>query len=272
MYRFILAFIVALGVMVPTASFAAPSTNTEQTVQVKKPTVKKKHKRKRIKKKAVKVEQAQNPFIRCEDKDCSPKPTPVVTATYNTQEQTSADFFRQDKELTLSQKLISSPLELTRQQKRQQVVKGCSWFTCSGDNKVVMEAKAWEGKTAKNNRKELRNLFADGNMPPVDPMRTPWCAAFANAILSRSGYETTNSLMARSFLAWGAKTKDPKEGDIVVLKRGRGNVSGHVGFFQGYEVLDGITYVKVLGGNTDHAVQVGYYPINKVLGYRTAVA
>ena len=267
MYRFILAFVVALGVMVPNVSVAAP--NTQQTVEVKKPIVKK-HKRKRTKKKAVKVEEARNPFIRCENADCSPKPVAVVS--YNTQEQTAAEFFREDKARTVAQKLLASPLELTRDQKRQQVAKGCSWFTCSSDNKVVMEAKQWEGKTAKNNRKELRNLFADGKMPPVDPMRTPWCAAFANAILSRSGFETTNSLMARSFLNWGSKTKDPKEGDIVVLKRGSGTTFGHVGFFQGYEIIDGLTYVKVLGGNTDHAVQVGYYPVSKVLGYRTAVA
>jgi uncharacterized protein (TIGR02594 family) len=267
MYRFILAFVVALGVMVPNVSVAAPKT--QQTVEVKKPSVKK-HKRKRIKKKAVKVEEAHNPFLRCEG--CT-TPTPAALTSYTpSQEQTAAEFFRQDKELTLSQKLIASPLELTREQKRREVARGCSWFTCSNDNKVVMEAKQWEGKTAKNNRKELKDLFAGNNMPPVDPMRTPWCAAFANAILSRSGFETTNSLMARSFLNWGSKTKEPKEGDIVVLKRGRGTTFGHVGFFQGYEIIDGITYVKVLGGNTDHAVQVGYYPVSKVLGYRTAIA
>lgn len=266
MYRFILAFIVALGIMVPTASVAAPST--EQTVQVKKPTVKK-QKRKRTKKKAVKVEETRNPFVRCENADCSVKPVAAaVVVASATQEQSAAEFFREDKARLLQQKLLTSPLELTRDQKRQQL-RGCSWFSC--ENKVVMEAKQWEGKTAKKDRKELKDLFAGGNMPPVDPMRTPWCAAFANAILSRSGYETTNSLMARSFLAWGVKTKDPKEGDIVVLKRGRDGVSGHVGFFQGYEIVDGVTYVKVLGGNTDKAVQVGYYPVNRVLGYRTAI-
>ena len=103
-------------------------------------------------------------------------------------------------------------------------------------------------------------------------MRIPWCAAFANAILNRSGYETTNSLMARSFLHWGTKTKDPRDGDIVVLKRGQSNATGHVGFFQGYEWFAGVQYVKVLGGNTDNAVQVGYFPISAVLGYRTAIA
>jgi uncharacterized protein (TIGR02594 family) len=265
MNKLILALVVSLGVLIPTVSIAAP-TNTEQTVQVKKPVVKK-HKRKKVKKKpAVVVENSRNPFMRCEGCGPAAAAVPVVVASINTSEQTAAEFFREDKERMLRQR----PLALTRDQKRQQVTTSCSWFSC--DNKVVMEAKAWEGKTAKKDRKELRNLFSDNKMPPIDPMRTPWCAAFANAILSRSGFETTNSLMARSFLHWGSSTKDPKEGDIVVLKRGRGNTLGHVGFFQGYEVIDGTTYVKVLGGNTDHAVQVGYYPVNRVLGYRTALA
>jgi hypothetical protein len=254
MYKILLAIIISLGVCsIPTIVDAKPAVH-----HVKK--------HKRIKKtKAAIVAPKNNPFLRCEG--CKTA-EPIVTASYSpSSEQSAAEFFRQDKELMMKQNLISKPIELSREQKRQQVARSCSWFSC--DNKVVMEAKQWEGKTAKNNRKELRNLFADGKMPPIDPMRTPWCAAFANAILSRSGYETTNSLMARSFLNWGSKTKDPKEGDIVVLKRGRGNTFGHVGFFQGYEIVDGITYVKVLGGNTDHAVQVGYYSVDKVLGYRT---
>jgi hypothetical protein len=39
----------------------------------------------------------------------------------------------------------------------------------------------------------------------------------------------------------------------------------------GYEWYEGVQYVKVFGGNTDHAVQTGYYPSGKVLGYRKAV-
>jgi uncharacterized protein (TIGR02594 family) len=257
MYKILLAIVISLGVCsIPTIVDAKPAVH-----HVKK--------HKRIKKtKAAIVAPKNNPFLRCEG--CKPALAAPVVASYETSNEESAgEFFRKDQERMLKQKLISKPLELNRDQKRQQVARSCSWFTCSNDNKVVMEAKAWEGKSAKQNNKELRKLFNDGNMPPIDPMRTPWCAAFANAILSRSGYETTNSLMARSFLTWGSKTKDPKEGDIVVLQRGRGNTFGHVGFFQGYEIIDGITYVKVFGGNTDHAVQVGYYPVSKVLGYRT---
>ena len=266
MNRFILALILSLGVgFYPTLVEAKP---VEQQ-QVKKQD--KKYKKK--KKKPAIVQQQHNPFLRCEG--CAPAAAAATTVTVATSsashEQSAAEFFREDKE-RLQRQLLASPLKLSNDQKRQRVATSCSWFTCGGDNKVVMEAKQWEGKTAKKDRKELRNLFADSNVPPIDPVKTPWCAAFANAILSRSGYETTNSLMARSFLAWGVKTKDPKEGDIVVLKRGRSSMLGHVGFFQGYEVIDGITYVKVLGGNTDHAVQVGYYPVERVLGYRTAVA
>jgi uncharacterized protein (TIGR02594 family) len=139
-------------------------------------------------------------------------------------------------------------------------------------NKVVEEAKKWEGKDARRNKQELKSLFAENSVPPIDPTRVPWCAAFANAILNRIGYETTNSLQARSFLAWGQKTWNPSDGDIVVLARGRSKSTGHVGFFQGYETWNGTKYVKVLGGNTDHGVQIGYFPVNRVLGYRTAHA
>jgi uncharacterized protein (TIGR02594 family) len=134
---------------------------------------------------------------------------------------------------------------------------------------ILEEAKKFQGKTAKNNKKELKALFVENNIPPVDPVYIPWCAAFANAILNRQGIEGTNSLLARSFLNWGYKTKDPKEGDIVVVKRGRSEWAGHVGFFAGYEWYNGVKYVVVYGGNTDRSVQAGYFLENKVLGYRT---
>ena len=136
--------------------------------------------------------------------------------------------------------------------------------------KTLAEARKWEGKDASKNKQELKSLFAQNSVAPIDPTRTPWCAAFANAILNRIGYETTNSLQARSFLAWGKKTWNPNDGDIVVLARGKSKSTGHVGFFQGYETWNGTKYVKVLGGNTDHGVQIGYFPVSKVLGYRTA--
>jgi uncharacterized protein (TIGR02594 family) len=252
MYKLFLASVIALAVLLPLQAVANPETT--QIVQVKK------------KKKATKVKEANNPFLRCEGFSCGTQPKKYNAFSHerSSADETAADFFRQNMLMT---QLLLSPLDPPDYAKKD---KDC-WFNCNNNNVVVMEAKKWEGKTAKKNRKELKELFAGTDMP-IDPARIPWCAAFANAILNRSGYETTNSLMARSFLHWGSKTKQPRDGDIVVLKRGHSNATGHVGFFQGYEWFGGVQYVKVLGGNTDNAVQIAYFPTSAVLGYRTAIA
>ena len=168
-----------------------------------------------------------------------------------------------------SQLVVAKELDTSRDDARQKLTKGCSWFSCSEQANVVMaEANVWIGKHGKADKKELKKLFSIEFNEPIDPTRTAWCAAFANAILRRTGHETTHSLMARSFLHWGVGTHAPTHGDIVVLKRGKGKFAGHVGFFEGYEWFEGVQYVKVLGGNTDHAVQVGYFPVSAVLGFR----
>jgi uncharacterized protein (TIGR02594 family) len=133
----------------------------------------------------------------------------------------------------------------------------------------VAEAQRLQGKDARKDRRELKALMSNGNAGPVDPVITPWCAGFMNAVLSNTGWETTGSLRARSFLHYGLKTSNPDHGDIVVLRRGHDNWSGHVGFFMGYEYYDGTKYVKVLGGNTEKKVDVGYFPVNRVLGFRS---
>jgi uncharacterized protein (TIGR02594 family) len=129
-------------------------------------------------------------------------------------------------------------------------------------------AQQLQGKDARRDRHELKRVMASGNTQPVDPATTPWCAGFMNAMLARNGWSTTQSLQARSFLRFGTKTASPEDGDIVVLRRGRNGWSGHVGFFMGYEYYDGTKYVKVLGGNTERKVDIGYFPVNRVLGYR----
>lgn len=198
-------------------------------------------------------------------------------------EETPSGFFMNDKlrqkpetiEEIIEQEEIAPTKKNTKvakQSKTKQTVVAAapaqSCWICGP--KTLVEARKWEGKDARINKQELRSLFAQNSVPPIDPTRIPWCAAFANAILNRIGYETTNSLQARSFLAWGKKTWNPNDGDIVVLARGRSKSTGHVGFFQGYETWNGTKYVKVLGGNTDHGVQIGYFPVSKVLGYRTS--
>jgi len=271
--------------------FSSPQPEVQQPVQQPKKVVKKRTKKQTKQVKApVKVAPENNAFVKCDSLfgiGCgmvAAAPT-AAAITYgvgmsapstSSEEMTSAQYWAEEAKRTQKPVVVAPRQSIaknlkTREEQRRELVMNCSWFSCTpGFVEPVMEAKKWEGKTAKGNKKELQALFKDGKVPPIDPARIPWCAAFANAILSRAGFETTGSLQARSFLHWGTKTKDPKEGDIVVLARGRDNWSGHVGFFQGFEDFEGVKYVKVLAGNTDKAVQVGYFPVSKVLGYRTA--
>ena len=264
MFKIILAILVVLGVSIPTSYVNAAPEKTEQVV--KKP-VKKKHKKK---KEAVKVEDKLNAFLRdCGLFGCGSQTYTTFSAPIS--EENAGAYWAKEYERDQLRKKQIAKVQPPKQPVKKE--KECTGFfvVCDRDSGAYMEAKRWEGKTAKGDRQELKALLAHGNNNiPVDPVKIPWCAAFANAILNRQGYETTGSLAARSFLAWGKKTNDPKEGDIVVLKRGNSNATGHVGFFMGYELYDGVQYVKVLGGNTDHAVQAGYYPSGKVLGYRKA--
>ena len=133
----------------------------------------------------------------------------------------------------------------------------------------MVEAQSMIGMNAKANRKELKHYMNAAKAGPVDPLHIPWCAGWTNAVLQNNGLQGTRQLTARSFLKWGYPTKDPQDGDIVVLRRGRSNWTGHVGFFVGYEDYEGTTYVKVLSGNTDKQVAVGYFPKTYVLAYRS---
>jgi uncharacterized protein (TIGR02594 family) len=269
---------IILAAMVASAAFAfanpvqakPASDNIQHSENI--PAKKKKVVKKKVNKQAVKVAPEHNAFAKsCGffDLSCSsspPKKEEVAVASYTqSDEETAASYWR--KESVRQAAITPAPTKkIDTREQRVAIVQDCSWFSCV--NGAYQEAKRWEGKTARGNKQELRALFQSGNQQPIDPTRIPWCAAFANAILNRVGYEGTDSLMARSFLALNHKTKEPQIGDIVVLKRGRDKNSGHVGFFEGFEYFEGIKYVKVFGGNTDKSVTTGYFPVTAVLGYR----
>jgi uncharacterized protein (TIGR02594 family) len=156
------------------------------------------------------------------------------------------------------------PQHTTVQGSRAQVATVSSWNRTNHMGK----ANSMVGMHARANRGDLKRIFATSLNKPVDPVRTPWCAAWANAVLQSSGIRGTNSLLARSFLGWGAATSSPKEGDVVVMARGRSARSGHVGFFVERQTINGRSYVKVLGGNQGKQVSVAWYPESRVLGYR----
>lgn len=132
---------------------------------------------------------------------------------------------------------------------------------------TIRVAKAYVGATERGSRGKLMGLFNFAFDHRIDPAKTPWCAAFANAVLKKTGKRGTGSLAANSFTSWGKKTHNPKNGDIVVLKPGR---RYHVGFYVGTVKRNGRTYVAVLGGNQSNQVKISYYPASKVVAYRTA--
>jgi uncharacterized protein (TIGR02594 family) len=126
------------------------------------------------------------------------------------------------------------------------------------------------GLNARRDRYYLKQKFTQTFGRTVDPARIPWCAAWANLVLAENGIQGTNSLLARSFENWGRPISNPSQGDLVVLRRGRNRIQGHVGFFYAFIERDGVKYVGLLGGNQGHEVKISYYPISKVIAYRTA--
>jgi uncharacterized protein (TIGR02594 family) len=120
--------------------------------------------------------------------------------------------------------------------------------------------------TEKENRSELKELTG------VDPVRVEWCAAFANAILEKSEITSNKdhkyALTARSFLDWGEKVDKPEMGDIVVFPRGNQGWQGHVGFYVKEQMIDGVLYYYILGGNQNNSVRVDLYRADKALGIR----
>ena len=131
---------------------------------------------------------------------------------------------------------------------------------------LLYDAYSYLGLHEQTHRKTLKQLIK------VDPVYTEWCAAFVNTILEQNDYPTSATvsdypLTARSFLALGVPTEDPRYGDIVVFKRGE-PWQGHVAFYVNTVVVDGVKYYNVLGGNQNDQVSIEPYPVSRALSIR----
>jgi uncharacterized protein (TIGR02594 family) len=91
---------------------------------------------------------------------------------------------------------------------------------------------------------------------------TPWCSAFINWCVERSGHAGTNSAAARSWLDWGRPISIPRRGVLAVFKRGQSG--GHVGAF----IRRDTERIWVLGGNQTNEVSIAGYAPDRLLGYR----
>jgi uncharacterized protein (TIGR02594 family) len=93
---------------------------------------------------------------------------------------------------------------------------------------------------------------------------TPWCSAFVNWVMTKSGYKGTNSAWARSWRDWGREPADEEFGKGVIVVLERGPESGHVGFLEDWEE----DQVYLLGGNQGNEVSFAWFPMSRVLAWR----
>ena len=123
-----------------------------------------------------------------------------------------------------------------------------------------------------DNPQIMAMLKLDARWPSNDEV--PLCSAFANYICWLARLPRSKDLRARSWLNIGRciPLDQAEAGDIVVIKRGKGeqpgpeviDVQGHVGFYAG--MFSG--FIEILGGNQGDTVKVSRYPRDRLLGVR----
>lgn len=108
-------------------------------------------------------------------------------------------------------------------------------------------------------------MYSEVGFPGVKDDETAWCAAFVGFILKKAGMPYMKSLSARSYLKYGKKLTEPKEGAIAVFWRGKPDGwQGHVGFVTKWDHK----YIWVLGGNQNNEVNETKMERSKLLGLR----
>lgn len=90
------------------------------------------------------------------------------------------------------------------------------------------------------------------------PRTTLWCSEYLNSVTEGG----TGSAQAKSWLKY-PRVKQPKQGLVVVLKRGNQPGAGHVGVIEDWDNQ----YVYVLGGNQGNRVSLSRYPRRSVIAY-----
>lgn len=114
------------------------------------------------------------------------------------------------------------------------------------------------------NAPEILRYFRDAGDDDIKTEATPWCAAFAGAMLKRAGVSNTGSLLARSYLDWGTPLDHARLGAIAVFSRGDDPTAGHIGFVIG----EAGAKLYLLGGNQSDAVTVASFDKARLLGLR----
>lgn len=96
----------------------------------------------------------------------------------------------------------------------------------------------------------------------VNPRRTPWCGFFVGAMVKKNGMKPVAGYgRAAAWKKWGYGVRNPRKGDVVVIRTRRGH---HVGFYAGSSK----GRVHLLGGNQSNQVKVSSYRARSVVAIR----
>ncbi|MBR1123485.1 TIGR02594 family protein [Bradyrhizobium lablabi] len=93
----------------------------------------------------------------------------------------------------------------------------------------------------------------------------PWCALFANMVLTKVGIKGTETLWALDWDKWGQKLPGPAVGAFAPMKRDGG---GHIAIVVGRDKQGNL---MCLGGNQSDAVSVIPFPAKRPLSFRWPV-
>jgi uncharacterized protein (TIGR02594 family) len=90
----------------------------------------------------------------------------------------------------------------------------------------------------------------------------PWCALFANMILTKVGLKGTETLWALDWARWGRPLDGPAVGAFAPMKR---NGGGHIAIVAGRDQHGNL---MCLGGNQSDAVNIKPFPAERPLSFR----
>jgi len=93
----------------------------------------------------------------------------------------------------------------------------------------------------------------------------PWCALYANMVLTKVGIKGTETLWALDWADWGEKLAGPAVGAFAPMKRSGG---GHIAIVVG---RDGQGNLMCLGGNQSDSVSIVPFPAGRPLSFRWPV-
>lgn len=124
----------------------------------------------------------------------------------------------------------------------------------NADPDPVVNAASMMGAEEHINNEDIKQYLRTGGIG-MDPAKVPWCAAFVNASLAKSGIKGTGTLSALSFREWGQPvTGEIHRGDVFVKPRGAPG-QGHVGLLTG-NVKDG--QAEMISGNLGDKVSTSW--------------